>query len=243
MCVTQRIITDKMLEIATFALVHRACVLNDCCILLTDFSCDYPSVDQRWLLEGWQRAGIRRTLRDIRQCIYSEAVTSVGTCWRGVKQGMPNKWFFPVSTLRGLIIVFVVSRVSDVNGLKQKSGGLGRWGCGDIAMSLLSFLAMTHMRSCHCHCGHEGTDFHHHIRCNLHKTFHHFKSIHHFLHFSNLPTTNNHDVLPQHAGPFGRFAIQSPLTAQVPRGVRQFGEYSSESFFEEIKVLLVTKFR
>ena len=46
-CVTQRIMTDNIFEIETAAIALRTCYSEDLGILLTDFSCAYPSVDPR----------------------------------------------------------------------------------------------------------------------------------------------------------------------------------------------------
>ena len=48
-CVTQRIMTDNIFEIETVAIAMHTCYSEDPGILLTDFSCAYPSVDHRWI--------------------------------------------------------------------------------------------------------------------------------------------------------------------------------------------------
>ena len=55
-CVAKRIMTDNVFEMETAAFAHRACFLNVCGVLLTDFSCADPSVDHRWILTVLQRA-------------------------------------------------------------------------------------------------------------------------------------------------------------------------------------------
>ena len=44
-CITQRVMTDNIFEIESAAVALRTCFSQDLGIILTDFSCAYPSVD------------------------------------------------------------------------------------------------------------------------------------------------------------------------------------------------------
>ena len=97
-CVTQRIMTDNIFEIETAAVALRARYSDDPGILLTDFSCAYPSVDRRWIFQVLERAGVPLVLRLFLRGIYDDSITSVEHAgvargqfanMRGVRQSCP----------------------------------------------------------------------------------------------------------------------------------------------------------
>ena len=61
-CVVQRIMTDNIFEIETAAGALRTRYSEDPGLLLTNFSCAYPSVDRRWIFLVLERAGVPQTL-------------------------------------------------------------------------------------------------------------------------------------------------------------------------------------
>ena len=77
-CVTQRSMTDNIFEIETAAVALRTGYCEDPGILLTDFSCTYPSVDHRWIFLVLELAGI---LSVVFTMILSPPLSMLGCTW------------------------------------------------------------------------------------------------------------------------------------------------------------------
>ena len=102
-CVTQRIMTDNILEIETAAIALGTRFSDDLGILLPHFSCAYPGVDHRWIFLVLKRASVPLVLRLFLRGIQNDSVTSVehagavrgqSTSMSGVRQGRPASGSF-----------------------------------------------------------------------------------------------------------------------------------------------------
>ena len=74
-CVSSRQMTDHIFEIETAALVHYACTTSDSGILLTDFACAYPSVNQSWIFHVLEKAGLPMFVPQFLRMVYNNSVT------------------------------------------------------------------------------------------------------------------------------------------------------------------------
>ena len=69
--------TDNIFETETAAITLRTHYSEDPGILLTDFSCAYPCVDQRWIFLVLELAGVPLVVRRFLRGIYNESITTV----------------------------------------------------------------------------------------------------------------------------------------------------------------------
>ena len=66
-----------MFEHETAAIAARTCHSEDSSVLVTDFSCAYPSVDRRWIFIVLQRAGVPEALQALFREIHGDPTTKI----------------------------------------------------------------------------------------------------------------------------------------------------------------------
>ena len=76
-CISSRQMTDNIFEIETTALAHVACAPRDSGILLADFACAYPCVNDSWIFSVLEKAESPEFICRFLRRIYHDSTTHV----------------------------------------------------------------------------------------------------------------------------------------------------------------------